>query len=172
MRHRRCALDLYERQLRKFRSLNLFFTEPSFEQYMPEGALGEECLWRAVGMFCMSHWYLFQYVSAEREQAPETALLADEWSLIAKLNDVPQARRCSICRFQRESLSGRWAMKSVDSLWLAAPIELEATGVLLVRFEGATDLLDSRLEALPPRDGRRLLFQATPPSRPLAPLSP
>lgn len=148
----------------------MFVTEPEFAQYMPASVLGDQRWWRAVTMFGTSRWFLFQYLAAEGEQSHETALIADEWSLVAAVGEVPEARRRSICRFQRESAGGRWAMKSVHSLWLPAPIELEATGVLLVRFEGAADLLDSRLEPVPPREGRKLFFQATPPSRPLAPL--
>jgi hypothetical protein len=140
----------------------LFVTEPEFEQYMPTSVLGDQHWWRAVTMFGTSRWFLFQYLAADGEQSHETALVVDEWSLIAAVGDVPETRRRSICRFQRENAGGRWELKWVDSLWIPAPIELEATGVLLVRFEGAADLLDSRLQPVPPREGRRLLFRTNP----------
>lgn len=140
----------------------MFVTEPEFQQYMPAELLGAQQLWRAVTLLGMSHWFLFQYVAAEGTQVPETALLADEWSLLARLGEVSQACRRSLCRVQREKVSGRWTQKWVDALWMPAPIELESTGLLLFRFEGEADLRDMRLQLVPLHEGRTLLFQGLP----------
>jgi hypothetical protein len=144
----------------------LFVTKPEFQQYMPASVLGDEQWGHAVTMFSTSRWFLFQYLAPEGEQSHETVFVLDEWNLLAVVGDVPEERRRSICRFQRENAGGRWAMKWVDSLWIPAAIEVEATGILLLRFEGAAELLDSRLQPVAPREGRRVLFQ-TSSSRPL-----
>lgn len=137
----------------------MFVTQPDFEQYMPATVVGDQRWWRAVTVFATSHWYLFQYVSADNNETHETALVSDEWSLIALVGNIPRPRRRVLGRFQREEPGGPWGLRRVDSLWLPAPIEVEETGVLLVRLEGSTELVDSRMNPVPRREGRRLLYK-------------
>jgi len=62
-------------------------------------------------------------------------------------------------RFDRDLGRNGWTCRQVGALWLSAPAEIEALGVLLFQFEGETQLRDCKLDAIAPVAGRRLLSQ-------------
>lgn len=139
----------------------MFVTHPRFEHYMPSfPESADENWWRAVTLFAASHWFLFEYaLDVDGQLEHQTAFVSDEWTLLSCVSAVPVAARGAMKRFDRDLGRTGWTCRQVGALWLSAPAEIESVGVLLLQFEGETQLRDCKLAPVAPVPGRRLLSQ-------------
>jgi len=137
----------------------LFVTMPHFEQFMPDPAQTGQQWWRAVSVFATSHWFVFVYESDwEGQKVPESALVADEWTLLSLLAKVSPEDRKALGRVEKQG--ARWQLRWVDALWIPAAAELEGRGVLLFQFEGDGAVRDRQMRPVEPQAGRRLLYRS------------
>jgi hypothetical protein len=137
----------------------VFITVPHFEQLMPESVGPNQQWWRAVTVFAASHWFLFSYEGDwDGQKVAESAMAADEWTLLSLVSRIPASDRKAICR--AEKVGARWEFRWLDALWIPAAAEVEGRGVLLLQFEGENFARDCRMEPMKPAPGRRLFYRA------------
>jgi hypothetical protein len=138
----------------------LFFTAPEHEQFMPSSTESTQQWWRAVTLFAAPYWFIFLHeAESNGGHSLETSMAFDEWTLLSLVASTPPQRRRAICRFQRVAESGRWTPRWLQAMWCSSPTEAEARGVIVLQFEGESELRDVRLAPAPTDDGRTLLFR-------------
>lgn len=137
----------------------MFVTLPQFEQFMPDVPGQSQQWWRSVSVFAASYWFLFSYEADwDGQKVPESALAADEWTLLSLLAKIPAEDRKSLCRMEKSG--PRWQLRWLDAVWIPAAAEVEERGVLLLQFENEQVVRDCQMKPVDPVAGRRLLYRA------------
>lgn len=145
----------------------LFVTMPHFEQSMPSNLVGPgQKYWRAVTLSVESPWYLFVYEAQYGQQKePQTTLVSWESALLEILECIPAADRKGIARVEKERNPGtQWNVRWLETIWVPAAEEADATGLFLLQLEGDPQLRDAHLQPVPSRGGRSLVYSAPPKS--------
>lgn len=126
---------------------------------MPDSAGANQQWWRAVNVFAASHWFLFAYEAEwDGQKVSESAMAADEWTLLSLLAKVPPEDRRSLCRMEKSG--ARWKLRWLETVWIPAAAEVESRGVLLLQFEDEQVVRDCQMNPVETVAGRRLLYRA------------
>lgn len=137
----------------------MFITNPSLEQWIPEQLLApEHKYWRGFILSTEGPWYLLSHrVVTEEGTYVQSIGLASEPILMEIAEQLGQDGVQSLCRLS--SSFGGWALRQISEVWLAAEKEADETGLLLLKMKDECSLRDTLGQAVPARQGRRLLLR-------------
>lgn len=137
----------------------MFETRREFEQPVPRPIATEGSrYWRAMVLSINLPWYLLKHKLQTAEGVvTQTVAIAWESTLQGVLEDSDESSIIELDIIATGE-DDRWTMQRVAEVWLALPEEMQDTGPLLFRLQGASSLVTSYLEATNGAPNQRTLL--------------